>query len=168
MPTTVYIAIGTNEGDRWENLRAAISHLPPCVSVERCSDVYETEPAYVLDQPRYLNMVLVGRTERAPYPLLRCLKDLEQQLGRKVGRRWGERLIDLDILIYGDLQMEESDLIIPHMRMHERQFVLQPLMELAPDLVPPGASQTVREMAAATPPHGVILARLGPISGDGG
>ncbi len=65
--TVVYIALGTNEGERWENLRMAVASLTPCVLVDRCSDVYETEPAYVLDQPRYLNMVIAGTTELAPY-----------------------------------------------------------------------------------------------------
>ncbi len=165
MPSTVvYIALGTNEGERWENLRMAIASLTRCVLADRCSDVYETEPAYVLDQPRYLNMVIAGTTELEPYALLHCLKNLEQHLGRTVGRRWGERRIDLDILIYGDLRMAQSDLTIPHERMHERSFVLQPLMDLAPDLVPPGMSRTVRELVAAAPPHGMVLARLGPLT----
>jgi 2-amino-4-hydroxy-6-hydroxymethyldihydropteridine diphosphokinase len=159
----VYLALGTNQGDRWQNLRNAIAHLDGCVVVERTSDVYETEPAYVLDQPRYLNMVVQGRTDGEPRSLLRCLKELEQQGGRTTTRRWGERVIDLDILLYGDERIDEPELIIPHPRMHERQFVLHPLLELAPDLVIPGDGRTVRDLAA-TAPHGEVIARLGPLT----
>src|SRR4051812_49334647 len=103
-PVTVYIALGSNEGDRASALRMAVERLQDCAPVERLSGVYETEPAYVLDQPRYLNMVVEATTRLEPHALLSCLKQIERDLGRTVGRRWGQRPIDLDIILYGDRQ----------------------------------------------------------------
>ncbi len=134
-----------------------------CLTVERLSQVYETEPAYVNDQPRYLNMVLQARTSLDPQALLECLKTVERNMGRAPSLRWGPRPIDLDILLFGDLLVESPDLHIPHARLHERPFVLRPLAELAPDLIPPGLTMTVGELARQAPPVGEIVACLGPL-----
>lgn len=162
-PVTVYIALGSNEGDRALALRMAIRHLRECAPIERLSEVYETEPAYVADQPRYLNMVVEATTRLEPHALLGCLKQIERELGRTAGMRWGPRPIDLDIILYGDRQVETADLHIPHVRFAERQFVLLPLAELVPELVPPGLTTTVRELANNAPAIGEVLARLGPL-----
>jgi 2-amino-4-hydroxy-6-hydroxymethyldihydropteridine diphosphokinase len=134
-----------------------------CVTVERLSQVYETEPAYVSAQPRYLNMALQARTSLDPQALLECLKTVERDMGRMPSLRWGQRPIDLDILLFGDLQVESPDLRIPHARLHERPFVLQPLAELVPNLTPPGLSMTIGELARQAPPVGEIVACLGPL-----
>ena len=160
-PVTVYLALGTNEGDRWANLREAVRQVAECVSVEALSNVYETEPAYVADQPRYLNMALKARTALDPYALLQCLKRIERRMGRRQAPRWGRRPIDLDILIYGELELVEPDLQIPHARLAERPFVLEPLRDVAPSLVVPGIEATVAELAGRAPPIGDIIARLG-------
>ena len=161
--TVVYIALGSNQGDRWAQLREAVQRIGRCLTVERLSKVYETEPAYVSDQPRYLNMALQARTSLDPQALLECLKIVERDMGRTPGLRWGPRPIDLDILLFDDLLVESPDLHIPHARLHERPFVLRPLAELAPALTPPGLTMTVGELARHAPPVGEIVACLGPL-----
>lgn len=134
----VYLALGSNQGDRLANLHAAVSELRRMMRVERGSSVYETAAAYVEDQPPFLNAVLRGNTSQAPGDLLQQLKAIEAQLGRTVGgRRYGPRPIDIDILMYDDLRLDSPDLTLPHPRMAERAFVLRPLAEIAPDLVAP-------------------------------
>ncbi len=144
---TVYLALGSNQGDRRQNLLDALDELAAQVQIERLSSVYETEPAYETDQPYFYNMVLRGTTSLKPGGLLRFAKSVEQHLGRKEGLRFGPRPIDVDILLYDDLQLNETDLIIPHPRLAERAFVLMPLAEIAPDLVLPGQSKTVQVLA---------------------
>ncbi|HXV43176.1 MAG TPA: 2-amino-4-hydroxy-6-hydroxymethyldihydropteridine diphosphokinase, partial [Anaerolineae bacterium] len=143
---TVYIALGTNLGDRRANLLDAISQLRQKVVVEQVSSVYETEPAYVTDQPRFYNMVLRGRTLLEPDELLRLLKSIERRMGRERKLRYGPRPIDLDILAYADLQLETPDLTIPHPRIAERAFVLAPYAEIAPDLILPGQQHRIAEL----------------------
>lgn len=159
----VYLALGTNLGDRSRMLADALRRLAPRVTLLAQSDVYETAPAYIADQPAYLNMVVATQTDLAPHALLGFLKEIEASMGRGAGLRWGPRPIDLDILIYGDLQLSTPDLVIPHPRMAERPFVLVPLAQLAPALVAPGFDATVVELARAAPPIGDVLAHLGPL-----
>ncbi len=150
-------------GERRAQLRTALGNMAPFVVVVARSEVYETAPAYVADQPPYLNMVLEGRTWLEPLELLHALKDVERKMGRGGGVRWGPRPIDLDILLYDDMQLATPELQIPHPRLAERAFVLVPLAELAPTLVPPGLDASVAELARRAPPMGDILARLGPL-----
>jgi 2-amino-4-hydroxy-6-hydroxymethyldihydropteridine diphosphokinase len=163
-PVAVAIALGANQGERRYALQEAVRRLQPFVEVEHLSGVYETEPAYVTDQPRYLNMVLTGTTQLSPDALLAFLKKIEHDMGRLSGMRWGPRPIDLDILLYGDLLLDSPDLVIPHARLTERRFVLEPLAELMPDLVVPGTTKTVAALAREAPPIGEIVARLGPLN----
>ncbi len=147
---SVYIALGSNLGDRRGNLLDAISQLRQRVKVEQLSAVYETEPAYVVDQPRYLNMVLRAALDPERLPpgeLLRFLKIIERRLGRLPTVRYGSRPIDLDILLYGDWIVEEPGLSIPHPRLAERAFVLKPLAEIAPDLRLPNQTESVSALA---------------------
>ncbi len=160
---TVFLALGSNQGDRMANLRRAVRLLGRCAVVEQVSSVYETLPAYDHDQPRFLNMALRAITRQPPRVLLGCLKEIEREMGRVPSRRYGPRLIDLDILLYGDVVLDEPDLQIPHPRLSERPFVLQPLAELAPDLVPPGQAGSVRELLAAAPVMGEVVARFGTL-----
>ncbi len=133
--TTIYLAIGSNQGDRLANLQAGLAALAPAVQLTSFSSVYETAAAYVEDQPPFLNAVVAGTTKLAPHALLALLKQIEHACGRRPGLRYGPRPLDLDILLYGDQALNTDDLIIPHPRMHERDFVLRPLAEIAPNRV---------------------------------
>ena len=145
---TVYLALGSNLGDRFANLKQAIDSLTPQMEVKAKSSVYETLPWGYEDQPKFLNQVVKAKTYLDPEPLLKHLKRLEVALGRQASFPNGPRLIDMDILFYDDLILNTSSLVIPHPRLHERGFVLLPLMELNPDLVHPLSKKSVREMAA--------------------
>jgi len=145
---TVYLALGSNLGDRFANLKQAIDSLTPQLEVKAKSSVYETPPWGFEDQPKFLNQVVKAKTYLDPEPLLKHLKRLEVALGRQASFPNGPRLIDMDILFYDDLILNTSSLVIPHPRLHERGFVLLPLMELNPDLVHPLSKKSVREMAA--------------------
>jgi 2-amino-4-hydroxy-6-hydroxymethyldihydropteridine diphosphokinase len=133
--TLAYVGLGANLGDREGTIRAAVADLPGVVAV---STLRETDPVGITDQPRFLNGVAVLETELAPRELLDVLLAVERRLGRERGRRWGPRTIDLDLLLYGDEVIDETGLTIPHPRLHERRFVLEPLADLAPELVVPG------------------------------
>ena len=156
MNHVVYIALGTNLGNRLDNLRAAFGALPPEVSVLAESHVYETPPWGYEDQPSFLNMVIKAETELEPEQLLQYLKELETELGREQSFHWGPRLIDLDILFYDDLVLDSPPLIIPHPRLHERAFVLVPLMDLAPELIHPVFKKSVRELIAEVNTQGIV------------
>lgn len=126
----VIIALGSNLGARLTNLQDALRSLEAAgIHVVAKSSVWETEPVPA-DQPRFLNAVVAAETELAPHDLLAALKAIERGLGRRPGRRWGPRPIDLDILFYGDLSLDDPDLTIPHPRIAERAFVLVPLAEV--------------------------------------
>jgi len=142
----VYLALGSNLGDRLANLKQAISSLTPQLDIKAKSSVYETPPWGFEDQPKFLNQVIKGQTYLDPEPLLKHLKRLEVALGRKESFPNGPRLIDMDILFYDDLIVEKPSLVIPHPRVHERAFVLLPLTDIAPDLVHPGNKKSVRGM----------------------
>ncbi len=134
---TVYIALGTNLGNRLANLREAIDFFSSELRVIRESTIYETPPWGYIEQPAFLNMVIEAETKLAPRALLSYLKDKEKNLGRVKNFRNGPRLIDLDILFYDDLILDEKKLTIPHPRLHERAFVLVPLAEIAPAFIHP-------------------------------
>ena len=144
----VYLALGTNLGDRLANLKQAIASLTPQMEVKAKSQVYETPPWGFEDQPKYLNQVIKVNTYLEPEPLLKHLKRLEVALGRQESFPNGPRLIDIDILFYDDLVVNKPLLVIPHPRMQERGFVLLPLMDIAPNLIHPVSRKSVREMAA--------------------
>lgn len=127
----VYLGLGSNLGDRREQLRAALRALSEHgVVVEAASSLYESDPMYEVDQPPFLNAVVAAQTELLPEELLRAAKDVEGQLGRQPRARNGPRELDIDILMYGDRQLDTPELTLPHPRMHERPFVLIPLAEL--------------------------------------
>jgi len=152
---TVYLALGSNLGDRLTNLKQALSSLTPQLDVKAKSQVYETPPWGFEDQPKFLNQVIKAKTYLDPEPLLKHLKRLEVALGRKESFPNGPRLIDIDVLFYDDLVWNKPSLIIPHPRLHERGFVLLPLVELAPDLVHPVHKKTIREMLALVNVEGI-------------
>jgi 2-amino-4-hydroxy-6-hydroxymethyldihydropteridine diphosphokinase len=131
----IYLSMGSNLGDRAANLRAAIAQLGSAnVHVRKVSSFYETEPVDFVDQPWFLNCAVEGETESPPIELLRSLREIEARLGSKKAFAKGPRLLDIDVLIFGDLSLNTPELQIPHPRMLERKFVLAPLAEIAPDL----------------------------------
>jgi len=146
----VYIALGSNLGDRAENLRLAREQIEsPDLHVLRESSIYETAPRDVEDQPWFLNQVIECETDLFPRQLLMRLQKIERGMGRKRRMAKGPREIDLDILLFGNVVMKAPELEIPHPRMAERRFVLEPLSELAPEKKHPGTRRTMREMLAA-------------------
>ncbi len=157
MSHLVYLALGTNLGDRLANLEAARAALSPAVRLLEASPVYETPPWGMLDQPAFLNQVLKAETDLLPLELLDYLKLLEVSLGRRPGPRYGPRLIDLDILYYDDLILDNPRLTLPHPRMLGRAFVLVPLADLAPELIDPLSGKTVHELLDATSRSGIEL-----------
>jgi len=142
----VYLGLGSNLGDREGNIAEALRRLSEGVSIERVSSLYETEPVGYEEQPWFLNAVCEGETELDAEGLLRFVKGIEREMGRKETVRWGPRVIDIDILLYDDIVLEMPELTIPHPRLHQRRFVLAPLAELAPDLVHPLLGLTMHEL----------------------
>jgi 2-amino-4-hydroxy-6-hydroxymethyldihydropteridine diphosphokinase len=142
----VYIALGSNLGDRKGNLQRAEAGLSGYMQIRARSTVLETAAQYLEAQPDFLNMVLMSRTEIAAIDLLQRLQSLERRLGRVPSVRFGPRAIDIDILYYGDEIIDRPNLQVPHPRLHERLFVLQPLMEIAADFRHPQIEKTTREM----------------------
>ena len=135
MRISAFIGLGSNLGDREATVEAALAALPGVTAVSR---LRETAPVGVVDQPPFLNGVARLETELSPRELLDTLLAVERSLGRERRERWGPRTIDLDLLLYGNEVVDEPGLTVPHPRLHERRFVLEPLAELDPALVVPG------------------------------
>jgi 2-amino-4-hydroxy-6-hydroxymethyldihydropteridine diphosphokinase len=145
----VYIALGSNLGHREEHLRLAREQIAaPDLRVLRASSIYETAPRDVQDQPWFLNQVIECETDLFPRQLLARLQKIEREMGRKRTIAKGPREIDLDILLFGDAVVKAPELEIPHPRLPERRFVLEPLAELVPEKRHPGTRRTMREMLA--------------------
>jgi len=148
----VYLALGSNVGNREENLREAVRRLRQAgIIVKRVSSIYETEPVDYLDQDWFLNSALEATTELPPQELLARMREIEVAMGSKKPFAKGPRLIDLDILLYGNETIETPDLQVPHPRMLERLFVLVPLAEIAPAYVHPLWKGTVADLLKQTP-----------------
>lgn len=145
----VYLGLGSNCGDRLQNLRAAAQRLHTEITLTRVSSVYETEPVGHTEQPWFLNAVLEGFTELDPELLLRFALDVERTLGRVRSFPNAPRIIDIDILLYGELQITTPALTVPHPRLTERGFTLCPLTEIAPHLAHPVTGQTMEGILAA-------------------
>jgi 2-amino-4-hydroxy-6-hydroxymethyldihydropteridine diphosphokinase len=153
----VFLSIGSNLGDRAGNLARALAALRGAgaapVAVSSC---FETEPVGFADQPWFLNAALEVDTRLAPHALLACCQQIEQELGRVRSFRNAPRTLDLDLLLYGERVIAEPDLEIPHPRMLDRRFVLEPLAEIAPEALHPVARRTVSELLAACPDRSAL------------
>jgi 2-amino-4-hydroxy-6-hydroxymethyldihydropteridine diphosphokinase len=157
------LSVGSNLGNRLVNLRAALRHLKEAAGLEvtQASDVFETAPWGVTDQPYFLNACILARCALQPEELLRLLKDIEAKMGRAATRRWGERVIDIDILTVDSLIYDSPDLHIPHKDMHRRGFVLVPLAQILPHWVHPVTGRTASDMASDfRDPEPVRICRL--------
>ena len=143
--TTIYIGIGSNLGSREENCKKAINLLEEKgIKVLKLSSIIETEPWGVEEQPKFKNMAVEAKTDLAPNELLKLLKETETEMGRGHSTRWGPRVIDLDILFYDDLVIRTEDLEIPHPGIQDREFVLKPLAEIAPDKMHPVLQKSIK------------------------
>ncbi len=144
------IALGSNLGDRADNLRQACTACQNFISDQQESQIYCTEPMYLADQPDFLNMALCGYYEGEATDLLGRLKAIEQDFGRKKTTRFGPRIIDLDIIFFGEnVIYETEELIVPHPRLEERDFVLSPLLDICPNFVHPKLHRTVADLHTA-------------------
>ena len=157
-----YLGLGTNLGDKKANLRAAVNILNSNESVDvvALSSLYSTQPVGVKDQPDFINAVIAIQTTLSPVELLKLCNNIEHQLGRVRTIRWGPRVIDIDILLYNDVVINDNDLIIPHPCIMERAFVLIPLAEIAPDVILPGG------IKASDAAHEIECIGIERINGD--
>ena len=153
MHKTVYLSLGSNLGDREENLRTAIARLTDFGNVAAVSSFYETEPVDVpAQQPWFLNCAVKFETEKMPRQLMSAILTLEQGMGRQRRQNKSPRTVDIDVLLFGSSIIELPSLTVPHPRMHQRRFVLEPLAEIAPDTRHPVFKRAIRELRDALPP----------------
>lgn len=145
-----FIGVGSNVGRREEQIARAIALLraSPDITVLRQAALYETEPVGIEDQPWFINTAVEVETDLPPLELLRRLKEIERLVGRRERGRWEMREIDLDLLLYGDLVLEGAELALPHPQLDRRRFVLEPLVELAPELIHPRLQKRLRQLLA--------------------
>ena len=149
MTETAYLSLGSNLGDRAANLREALAQLDVAGPLRAVSALYETQPVDVPDQPWFLNCVTAIETDKTPRELLQLALGVEATMGRLRMREKGARKIDVDVVLFGDLVVDEPGLKIPHPAIHQRRFVLEPLVEIAPEARHPGLGKTAQELLAA-------------------
>ncbi|WP_297453462.1 2-amino-4-hydroxy-6-hydroxymethyldihydropteridine diphosphokinase [Persephonella sp.] len=142
----IFLALGSNIGNRQENINQAIRFLSKEITDIKRAPIYESKAVGYEDQPDFLNTVISGYTDLSPEELLNFVKKVEKQTGRIKRFRWGPREIDIDIIFYGNLVIEKDNLIIPHPRIQERDFVLKPLCDLEPEFIHPVLKKTVLEL----------------------
>jgi 2-amino-4-hydroxy-6-hydroxymethyldihydropteridine diphosphokinase len=151
MSQLVYLSLGSNVGDREAQLRDALTRLAAIGRVVAVSSFYETEPVEFTRQPWFLNCAVALETSKTPRELIAAILRIEEDMGRRRLQKKGPRSIDIDILLVGSLVVEEPELTIPHPAMHQRRFVLEPLAEIAPEVLHPVLNKTIRELRDALP-----------------
>jgi 2-amino-4-hydroxy-6-hydroxymethyldihydropteridine diphosphokinase len=161
MAHLVYLSLGSNVGDREAQLQEARAKLAAVGRVVAESSFYETEPVEFTQQPWFLNCVLALETSKTPQELIAAVLRIEVEMGRRRMQKKGPRTIDIDILLFDDTIVDSEELTIPHPTMHERRFVLEPLAEIAPELLHPVLKKTIRELLDSLPP-GQVVKRLEP------
>ncbi|HWS22818.1 MAG TPA: 2-amino-4-hydroxy-6-hydroxymethyldihydropteridine diphosphokinase [Anaerolineales bacterium] len=155
MKDRIFIGLGTNLGDKFANLQAALDALGEFVEIAKISSIYQTAPWGYAEQDDFYNIVIEVNTDLAPLDLLDRLKTLESDLGRTESFRYGPRIIDMDILMYADLIYISERLGIPHPRMAERAFVLAPFAEIAPEVIHPILKKTIKQLLSEVDSSGV-------------
>jgi 2-amino-4-hydroxy-6-hydroxymethyldihydropteridine diphosphokinase len=161
MPNLVYLSLGSNVGDREAQLQDALAKLAAVGSVVATSSFYETEPVEFTRQPWFLNCAIALETNKTPEQLMAAILRIEEEMGRRRVQKKGPRSIDIDILLFGDTIINYPELTIPHPAMHQRRFVLEPLAEIAPELLHPVLKKTIGELLDSLPP-GQVVKRLKP------
>lgn len=156
MLAQVYLSLGSNVGDREAQLRDAEARLSAVGRIVKVSSFYETEPVEFTEQPWFLNCAVEMETAERSQQLMAAILRIEQEMGRRRLQQKGPRLIDIDILLFGDEVVSSDDLTIPHPAMHQRRFVLEPLAEIAPEVVHPVFKKTIRELLAALPEEQIV------------
>jgi 2-amino-4-hydroxy-6-hydroxymethyldihydropteridine diphosphokinase len=157
-----YLSLGSNLGDRAANLSAAIARLRAVGTVSAVSSIYETEPVEVTEQPQFLNCVIALETAEPPPRLLRSILAMEREMGRERKQDKGPRIIDIDIVLFGDSILDTSELTLPHPAMHRRRFVLEPLAEIAPWVRHPRLQKTIGQLRDELPEGQVVRKILPP------
>jgi 2-amino-4-hydroxy-6-hydroxymethyldihydropteridine diphosphokinase len=152
MPELVYLSLGSNVGDREAQLQDAQTRLSGIGRVVAVSPLYEAEPVEFTKQPWFLNCALALETGKSPQQLMKEILRIEEEMGRRRVEKKGPRLIDIDILLFDEAIVDSKDLTIPHPAMHQRRFVLEPLAEIAPEVLHPVLKKTIRELRDALPP----------------
>jgi 2-amino-4-hydroxy-6-hydroxymethyldihydropteridine diphosphokinase len=151
MRNIAYLSLGSNIGDRTAHLRSALARLGTCGQVRAVSSFYETEPVEYVDQAWFLNCTVAFESELTPGQLITCLLEIERKMGRERIQKKGPRIIDIDILLFGDSVVNMPELTIPHPAMAARRFVLKPLAEIAPEVRHPVLRKTIRELLNELP-----------------
>jgi 2-amino-4-hydroxy-6-hydroxymethyldihydropteridine diphosphokinase len=151
MPHLVYLSLGSNVGDREAQLRDAVIRLAAAGRVVAVSSFYETEPVEFTQQPWFLNCAVALETGQTPWQLMTTILRIQEEMGRKRVHKKGPRSIDIDILLFDNVIVEEPELIVPHPALHQRRFVLEPLAEIAPEVLHPVLKRTIRELRDELP-----------------
>ncbi len=154
----VFIGLGSNKGNAAKQMRAALKalHYSGVGRIHQVSSYYQTSPVGVTNQDNFLNAVCAIQTVYQPHVILERLQQIETRLGRVRTVRWGSRVIDMDLLLFEDRILSSPDLIVPHPRLHERKFVLQPLCEIAPHVIHPCEKKTIKQLLVLLQTHEMI------------